>query len=117
MQFLENGFASKILQFASVSIYPRRNCTKYLFRAPWIIDDSVICISQFEEVGICNGDSGGPLVCDEVTSNGTIRKVLAGLTSWGSALCIGSPGVFTGVAAHLDYIFDILASHSGIDPL
>ena len=113
---LGTGIPTRILQFATLAVYPRSNCSEYYFRFAWTIDDSVICVSQFEGVGACHGDSGGPLVCDEVSSNGTARKVLVGITSWGNRSCIGCPGVFTGVAAHLDYILDILASHSGIYP-
>jgi trypsin len=77
---------------------------------------SMVCAGNAPGTGVspappnndtCSGDSGGPLVTDIA-----LRRVLAGLTSWGGYPCgtDDKPGVYARVTAARDWICDTVTS-------
>ena len=66
-----------------------------------------ICAGGVEGKDSCNGDSGAGLIDAVRISPNKTRYNLAGIVSWGSEMCgDGKPGVYTRVAAFLDWILN-----------
>lgn len=60
------------------------------------LDETVICTSNVEGVGICNGDNGDPLVSSD--------SELIGIASWTVGCADGMPDVYTSVYHQLEWI-------------
>uniref|UniRef100_A0A7M5WXS8 Peptidase S1 domain-containing protein n=1 Tax=Clytia hemisphaerica TaxID=252671 RepID=A0A7M5WXS8_9CNID len=94
----ESGRGAKILQEASVRVYPQRECLgNYGSR----IGDSMFC-AGYRDGGVdsCQGDSGGPLQCKDGN-----KWVLWGITSWGFGCARpGRAGVYGKVTQVVDWI-------------
>ncbi|CAD7082342.1 unnamed protein product [Hermetia illucens] len=93
---------SPVLRYAETPVESQRICMHY-YQNYEIVTDSNICIYTGVGKGTCNGDSGGPLTYTD--ENG--RKIIVGLTSFGSDIgCVepGWPSVFTRITSFLDWI-------------
>lgn len=101
----ESGSSSTHLRQVMVPIIPNSTCEKSY---PGKIFSSMICAGYPEgQKDACQGDSGGPLVKIE---NG--RAVQYGITSWGIGCARqGKPGVYTNVAALVDFIVKAAVSN------
>lgn len=65
----------------------------------------VMKLQNYHPSGVdsCNGDSGGPLVYKGPNTDGSWYQV--GIVSFGTKQCgKGTPGVYTRVTSHLDWI-------------
>lgn len=86
------GNSSEVLLAINSTVLTNAEC-KAVFS---IFEESEICISGADGVGICGGDSGGPLVADDVQ---------IGVVSYGTRDCVhGYPSFFARVTSFLDWI-------------
>lgn len=99
---LPGGFPNQLLQ-ANVQFVSDANCGSVASYGSEFIPEMMICAGLYPAGGrdTCFGDSGGP-----ATATVGSRQVLAGVTSWGSAICgiVDKPGVFARVTAGLPWI-------------
>ena len=104
------GLPNQLLQ-ASVQFVSNANCGAAASYGSEFDPQMMICAGVYPAGGrdTCFGDSGGP-----VTATVGTRQVLAGVTSWGSAICgtPEKPGVFARVTAGLPWI----QSTIGLEP-
>jgi len=95
--------ASSKLREVAVNVISPDVCSQPDWYGDVFDKQSMICAGH-EEGGkdTCSGDSGGPLQC--LGPSG--RWTLAGATSFGGSVCAESkkPGVYTKIAAYLDWI-------------
>lgn len=74
-----------------------------------IFKNKHLCAGPYKgSEGTCQGDSGGPLVCQYDDG----AWVLHGATSFGPQPCGISPGVWTQISYHLDWICCILRDYA-----
>ncbi|XP_075986136.1 serine protease 7-like [Anticarsia gemmatalis] len=96
------GYYSDIKKIIPLPLWKREDCLAAYknFNVP----AHVICAGGQEDVDTCRGDSGGPLVWVQK------RVELWGVTSAGNVNCgtKNSPGLYTNVAEHLDWILTVL---------
>lgn len=98
------GFFSHVKKIVPLPYWNRERCQKvYQYN---YIPENVICAGGEEGIDTCRGDSGGPL-----TRVGETIE-LWGVTSHGNIHCgtKNSPGIYTSVADHLDWIKTVLKS-------
>lgn len=97
-----DGSTTDVLQKTSLPVWDDDDCRE-AYKDVNNVTERMICAGYVEGGrGPCKGDSGGPLQC--LRDDGS--WVLAGLTSWGiSCAAPRRPGVFTRVAAVLDFIY------------
>ncbi|XP_052742283.1 chymotrypsin-1-like [Bicyclus anynana] len=91
-----NISAEQFLSYVQVNVIGNNVCGAAY---PTIIQDAHICTSTLGNVGPLQGDSGGPLV---VQTGG--RIVLVGATSFGSALSLNLPTVYSRITYYIDFI-------------
>nr|XP_022319040.1 uncharacterized protein LOC111121867 isoform X2 [Crassostrea virginica] len=93
-----------IMKYAEVPIINRRTCHNLY---PNALTSSMFCAGYVKGgVDTCQGDSGGPLVCKV---NG--KYTVLGATSWGRGCGDpNSPGVYTNVKNHLQWIQEKMRS-------
>ncbi|KFQ16118.1 Serine protease 56, partial [Leptosomus discolor] len=89
------GPAADVVMEAQVPLLTQETCRGALGRGR--------CPTSDQRVGILpQGDSGGPLACQDPSTH---RFVLYGITSWGDGCGErGKPGVYTRVAAFVDWL-------------
>ncbi|XP_026734204.1 trypsin-1-like isoform X3 [Trichoplusia ni] len=96
-QDLETKETSTELLAGKLEIVSLDECRREL--GPYVApdyDSGMIC-AVGEGVDACQGDSGSPLICS--------RGKLEGISSYGMSCAVpGLPGVYTSVAAHLNWI-------------
>ncbi|KAH9631243.1 hypothetical protein HF086_011947 [Spodoptera exigua] len=98
------GFFSHVKKIIPLPYWTREECQRvYQYNH---IPENVICAGGEEGIDTCRGDSGGPLT----RVRDTIE--LWGVTSHGNIHCgtKNSPGIYTSVADHLDWIKTVLDS-------
>ena len=97
-----DGYSDVLLQ-ASVQFVSNTDCGSPAAYGSGFDPEMMICAGIYPAGGrdTCFGDSGGPL-----TATVNSRRVLAGITSWGSAICgtPNKPGVYARVTAGLPWI-------------
>ncbi|NXL93258.1 GRAB protein, partial [Alectura lathami] len=90
---IDKDQATSTLFETKVSIYSRRECTKFYPD----LDSGMVCAGSFHELrDSSQGDSGGPLVC---------KKVAHGVVSFGYH---NPPGVYTRISEYLKWIKKIM---------
>nr|QKV49758.1 blarinasin-2 [Blarina brevicauda] len=91
------------LQCVDLTLMSNNECSRsHIFK----ITDDMLCAGHIKgRKDTCGGDSGGPLICD---------GVFQGTTSWGSYPCgkPRTPGVYVKIFSHVDWIREIIATHS-----
>ncbi|NXH21737.1 OVCH2 protein, partial [Bucco capensis] len=101
----EDREKGKKLHQLEVPILVLDRCQSYYLNLPSKVTQRMLCAGFPLEEGkdTCPGDSGGPLVCPSEDSSGFYT--LHGITSWGLGCGRKSyPGVYTNVAAFVDWI-------------
>lgn len=90
---------SAVLMKVDLRVVGTDDCRRRPGYGPTKIHDKVICAANPKR-STCQGDSGGPVIF----TNGV--PTLVGVVSWGKKRCNGDgqPGVYTRVAAYLDWI-------------
>ncbi|XP_061168027.1 uncharacterized protein LOC133176972 [Saccostrea echinata] len=93
-----------LLKYAQIPIIKQRTCRR-LYKGS--LSDSMFCAGYIKGgADTCQGDSGGPMVCKV---NG--KYTAMGATSWGRGCGDpNSPGVYTNVKSHLQWIREKLAA-------
>ncbi|MEI8296745.1 MAG: serine protease [Pseudomonadota bacterium] len=93
---------SAVLLQVDLAIEREERCRSELQVDPAKLNANVICAGAPARK-TCLGDSGGPAVFGHPAQ-------VAGIVSWGAASCNGDakPGVYTRVAAYVDWIDDVL---------
>ncbi|XP_058818807.1 serine protease 53-like isoform X2 [Topomyia yanbarensis] len=111
----DTGFAlARTPSLLKVTLKPITNeeCSSFYSSANRKLRDglkaSQICAGD-ERMDTCPGDSGGPLQI-KLLHNGRISPFLVGITSFGVACGISTPGVYTRVSAFYKWILDTLQS-------
>ncbi|KAM9279248.1 serine protease 56 [Morus bassanus] len=97
----EEGPAADVVMEARVPLLSQETCRGALGRD--MLTNAMFCAGYLSGgIDSCQGDSGGPLVCQDPSSH---RFVLYGITSWGDGCGEqGKPGVYTRVAAFVDWL-------------
>ncbi|NXK17326.1 PRS56 protease, partial [Arenaria interpres] len=97
----EEGPAADVVMEARVPLLSQETCRGALGRD--LLTSAMFCAGYLSGgIDSCQGDSGGPLACQDPSSH---RFVLYGITSWGDGCGEqGKPGVYTRVAAFLDWL-------------
>ncbi|NXW56350.1 PRS56 protease, partial [Eurystomus gularis] len=97
----EEGPAADVVMEARVPLLSQETCRGALGRD--LLTSTMFCAGYLSGgIDSCQGDSGGPLACQDPSSN---RFVLYGITSWGDGCGErGKPGVYTRVAAFVDWL-------------
>ncbi|NXS61943.1 PRS56 protease, partial [Brachypteracias leptosomus] len=97
----EEGPAADVVMEARVPLLSQETCRGALGRD--LLTSTMFCAGYLSGgIDSCQGDSGGPLACQDPSSH---RFVLYGITSWGDGCGErGKPGVYTRVAAFVDWL-------------
>ncbi|XP_054022769.1 serine protease 56 isoform X2 [Dryobates pubescens] len=97
----EEGPAANVVMEARVPLLSQETCRGALGRD--LLTSTMFCAGYLSGgIDSCQGDSGGPLACQDPSSH---RFVLYGITSWGDGCGErGKPGVYTRVAAFVDWL-------------
>ncbi|NWY52210.1 PRS56 protease, partial [Chionis minor] len=97
----EEGPAADVVMEARVPLLSQETCRGALGRD--LLTSAMFCAGYLSGgIDSCQGDSGGPLACQDPSSH---RFVLYGITSWGDGCGErGKPGVYTRVAAFVDWL-------------
>ncbi|XP_054242140.1 serine protease 56 [Indicator indicator] len=97
----EEGPAANVVMEAQVPLLSQETCRGALGRD--LLTSTMFCAGYLSGgIDSCQGDSGGPLACQDPSSH---RFVLYGITSWGDGCGErGKPGVYTRVAAFVDWL-------------
>ncbi|NXG48454.1 PRS56 protease, partial [Psilopogon haemacephalus] len=95
------GPAANVVMEAQVPLLSQETCRGALGRD--LLTSTMFCAGYLSGgIDSCQGDSGGPLACQDPSSH---RFVLYGITSWGDGCGErGKPGVYTRVAAFVDWL-------------
>ncbi|NXX42485.1 PRS56 protease, partial [Tricholaema leucomelas] len=95
------GPAANVVMEARVPLLSQETCRSALGRD--LLTSTMFCAGYLSGgIDSCQGDSGGPLACQDPSSH---RFVLYGITSWGDGCGErGKPGVYTRVAAFVDWL-------------
>ncbi|NXP03660.1 PRS56 protease, partial [Thinocorus orbignyianus] len=95
------GPAADVVMEARVPLLSQETCRGALGRD--LLTSAMFCAGYLSGgIDSCQGDSGGPLACQDPSSH---RFVLYGITSWGDGCGErGKPGVYTRVAAFVDWL-------------
>ncbi|XP_017057003.1 melanization protease 1 [Drosophila ficusphila] len=103
----ETNFTSNIKLKADLSPVPTSDCNERYASQRRTVTANQLCAGGVEGVDSCRGDSGGPLLLEDYF-NGNSNYYIAGVVSYGPTPCglRGWPGVYTRVAAYLDWIND-----------
>ncbi|XP_017081642.1 melanization protease 1 [Drosophila eugracilis] len=101
----ENNFTSNIKLKAELDPVLSDDCKQRYATQRRTLTSKQLCAGGMEGVDSCRGDSGGPLLLEDF-SNGYSNYYIAGVVSYGPTPCglKGWPGVYTRVAAYLDWI-------------
>ncbi|KAH8354544.1 hypothetical protein KR084_000909, partial [Drosophila pseudotakahashii] len=101
----ETNFTSNIKLKAELDPVSTEICNQRYASQRRTITTNQMCAGGEEGVDSCRGDSGGPLMLEDY-SNGYANYYIAGVVSYGPTPCglKGWPGVYTRVAAYLDWI-------------
>ncbi|KAM3956374.1 CLIP domain-containing serine protease B10 [Aphomia sociella] len=93
---------SNVKKIIPLPYYPRDQCQKTY--SDLILPRNIICAGGEEGLDTCKGDSGGPLMWIKD------RTELWGVTSSGNVICgtKGSPGIYTSVSMHLEWIKTVI---------
>ncbi|NXJ96067.1 PRS56 protease, partial [Corythaixoides concolor] len=97
----EEGPSADVVMEARVPLLSQETCRGALGRD--LLTSAMFCAGYLSGgIDSCQGDSGGPLACQDPSSH---RFILYGITSWGDGCGEqGKPGVYTRVAAFLDWL-------------
>ncbi|KAM6127518.1 serine protease 56 [Phoenicopterus ruber ruber] len=97
----EEGPAADVVMEARVPLLSQETCRGALGRD--LLTSAMFCAGYLSGgIDSCQGDSGGPLACQDPSSH---RFILYGITSWGDGCGEqGKPGVYTRVAAFVDWL-------------
>ncbi|NXY80438.1 PRS56 protease, partial [Glareola pratincola] len=97
----EEGPAAEVVMEARVPLLSQETCRGALGRD--LLTSAMFCAGYLSGgIDSCQGDSGGPLACQDPSSH---HFVLYGITSWGDGCGErGKPGVYTRVAAFVDWL-------------
>ncbi|KAM6356987.1 serine protease 56 [Alca torda] len=97
----EEGPAANVVMEARVPLLSQETCRGALGRD--LLTSAMFCAGYLSGgIDSCQGDSGGPLACQDPSSH---HFVLYGITSWGDGCGErGKPGVYTRVAAFVDWL-------------
>ncbi|KAM6388952.1 serine protease 56 [Pluvialis apricaria] len=97
----EEGPAADVVMEAQVPLLSQETCQGALGRD--LLTSAMFCAGYLSGgIDSCQGDSGGPLACQDPSSH---RFILYGITSWGDGCGErGKPGVYTRVAAFVDWL-------------
>ncbi|NXT00696.1 PRS56 protease, partial [Jacana jacana] len=97
----EEGPAADVVMEARVPLLSQETCRGALGRD--LLTSAMFCAGYLSGgIDSCQGDSGGPLACQDPSSH---HFVLYGITSWGDGCGEqGKPGVYTRVAAFVDWL-------------
>ncbi|XP_074954428.1 serine protease 56 [Phalacrocorax aristotelis] len=97
----EEGPAADVVMEARVPLLSQETCRGALGRD--MLTNAMFCAGYLSGgIDSCQGDSGGPLACQDPSSH---RFILYGITSWGDGCGEqGKPGVYTRVAAFVDWL-------------
>ncbi|XP_052836121.1 melanization protease 1 [Drosophila gunungcola] len=101
----ETNFTSNIKLKADLDPVPTSDCNQRYASQRRTVTANQLCAGGEEGVDSCRGDSGGPLLLEDF-SDGNSNYYIAGVVSYGPTPCglKGWPGVYTRVAAYLDWI-------------
>ncbi|XP_017031220.1 melanization protease 1 [Drosophila kikkawai] len=101
----ENSFTANIKLKAELDPVPLRDCNERYSSQRRTVTSNQMCAGGVEGVDSCRGDSGGPLLLEDY-HEGYANYYIAGVVSYGPTPCglKGWPGVYTRVAAYLDFI-------------
>ncbi|NXJ73567.1 PRS56 protease, partial [Trogon melanurus] len=97
----EEGPVADVVMEAQVPLLSQETCRGALGRD--LLTSTMFCAGYLSGgIDSCQGDSGGPLACQDPSSH---RFILYGITSWGDGCGErGKPGVYTRVAAFVDWL-------------
>ncbi|XP_058448537.1 uncharacterized protein LOC131428540 [Malaya genurostris] len=111
----DTGFAlERTPSLLKVTLKPITNekCSEYYSSANRKLRDGLratqICAGD-ERMDTCPGDSGGPLQM-KLLHNGKISPFIVGITSFGVACGISTPGVYTRVSSYYQWILETIQS-------
>ncbi|KAH8369485.1 hypothetical protein KR009_012380 [Drosophila setifemur] len=101
----ETNFTSNRKLKAEVEPVSLSDCNERYSSQRRTVTANQLCAGGVEGVDSCRGDSGGPLMLEEIYA-GNANYYIAGVVSYGPTPCglRGWPGVYTRVAAYLDFI-------------
>jgi trypsin len=104
------GIQVEQLQYATLPYIPQKSCNTYY---PGRVSQDMICAGLASGGrDACQGDSGGPLFFQGATGNDA-NQTAVGVVSWGAGCArANSPGVYSSVAYHRDWIKNIVCSNS-----
>nr|AIJ10719.1 venom serine protease precursor [Scolopendra dehaani] len=101
-----NSTYSSQLRKVNVPLWSNSDCDNIYVRIK--ITDSMLCAGA-QGRDACQGDSGGPLVCKK---NEAQQDYISGISIWGRNCGDIHPGVYTRVSYFLDWINNIITTHS-----
>jgi secreted trypsin-like serine protease len=111
-RYTETGRPSPDLLQVELPIVPLGEC-KVIYKnlpTPITLNDNQICAGGKRSSDFCGGNGGGPLHALGLLF-GEVRRVQQGIVSFGPTRCGEEPipGVYTRVAAYMDWVLDNIA--------
>ncbi|EDV42854.1 uncharacterized protein Dana_GF18202 [Drosophila ananassae] len=101
----ETNATSSVKLKAELDPVSTRSCNERYASQRRTVTTNQLCAGGVEGVDSCRGDSGGPLLLEDYYE-GNSNYYIAGVVSYGPTPCglKGWPGVYTRVAAYIDFI-------------
>ncbi|XP_011180759.2 trypsin-1 [Zeugodacus cucurbitae] len=106
------GVSSPLLLKTKLTTVENSECKLHYEPDSDVLSDGIIrtqiCAKDHEKLrDTCQGDSGGPLIKLKNVEDLKTMSYIVGITSFGIGCGTGTPGIYTRIAAYIDWIEDV----------